>query len=64
MAKLNKPEMWTEAVFAKLRAGSSYWGERLQVRIPELPASQNTVNEYEIWKNALLVETLMKNPSK
>ncbi|HEY5297358.1 MAG TPA: hypothetical protein VIK59_05490 [Verrucomicrobiae bacterium] len=63
MAKLNKPDTWTEAVFGKFQT-ASYWAQRLQEKIPALPESQNPVNEYEIWKNALLVETFMKNPSR
>jgi len=63
MAKLNKHDTWAEAVFGKFQT-ASYWAQCLQEKIPGLPESQNTVNEYEVWKNALLVETLMKNPSK
>jgi hypothetical protein len=62
MAKLNKSDMRTESNFA--RNSEAVWKPQLEIEIARLPSEPTNLNEREIWKNALSVETLMKSRSK
>jgi len=62
MAKLDKLDVRPPANSARLEG--SYWENQLETFHAKSPIQSNTINEHEIWKNALLVGTLMKNHSK
>ncbi|MGH7991647.1 MAG: hypothetical protein ACREDS_15840 [Limisphaerales bacterium] len=55
MARSNELEMHIETTPEK--SDGDFWGSWLELGIPPLHFEQNNINEHEIWKNALLVET-------
>ncbi|MGH7950805.1 MAG: hypothetical protein ACREFE_02645 [Limisphaerales bacterium] len=46
------------------KAVGNDWANWLEMEIPRLHFEQNNINEHEIWKNAIHVETLAGNYSR